>query len=164
MVTSIKELTRYGFTGFKTVSELRNNLAVLPKQKGVYIVINPLPGSKNFLTKGTGGHFKGKDPNVFVEELNAKWVMNSPVVYIGQAGGGSSAATLQKRIKQYLDFGNGKAIGHYGGRFIWQISHNKDLIIAWKTLDNENPSVVETELLTSFRRHYNALPFANLRM
>ncbi len=164
MFTSKENLIKHGFTGFKTINELCKDSTILPKQKGVYVVINPLPSSKDFLKVGTGGHFKAKNPNISVEELNAKWVSDAIVVYIGQAGGNGSAATLQKRIKQYLDFGKGKAIGHYGGRLIWQIKHSKDLLIAWKALDKEDSCAVETKLLTDFKEHYGVLPFANMRM
>lgn len=69
-----------------------------------------------FLSHGTGGFFKGKDPNVSITELETNWVENTCVVYIGKAG-----TTLQKRLNQYLKFGNGQNIGHWGGRYIWQI-------------------------------------------
>lgn len=38
------------------------------------------------------------------------------MVYIGKAG-----TTLRKRLNQYLKFGNRQNIGHWGGRYIWQI-------------------------------------------
>ena len=34
-----------------------------------------------------------------MDELSKNWVENSFVVYIGQAGGNGSAATLRKRLK-----------------------------------------------------------------
>ena len=39
-----------------------------------------------FLSRGTGGFFKGKDPNVSITELETNWVENTCVVYIGKAG------------------------------------------------------------------------------
>jgi len=164
MFATKENLVKYGFTGFKAINELGRDVTILPKQRGVYVIVNPISALKGFLKEGTGGHFKGKNPNVSVEELDTNWVKDAIVVYIGQAGGKGSAATLQGRIRQYLDFGKGKPVGHYGGRLIWQISHSKDLLVAWKVTLNEDPSTVETQLLNEFKESYNMLPFANLRM
>jgi hypothetical protein len=90
--------------------------------------------------------------------------MNSHLIYIGQAGGNGSANTLNKRIRQYINFGNGKNVGHYGGRFIWQIKDNHQLIFAWKEVPNDNPSVIEKQLLMDYINHYRMFPFANLKM
>lgn len=121
-LTKIKEA---GFTGFKTVAQLWNDNSNIPNEKGVYLIINPDCTKNHFTIKGVGGFFKGKDPNLSVNDLKANWVDDCYVLYIGQAGGNGSAATLKKRLKQYLDFGKGKPVGHYGGRLIWQLSHHQ---------------------------------------
>jgi hypothetical protein len=82
-----------------------------------------------------------------LEELSKNWVENSFVVYVGQAGGNDSAATLRKRLKQYLDFGKGKPVGHYGGRLIWQIQHHPEILIAWKVLTKDDPKIIERKLI-----------------
>lgn len=56
-----------------------------------------------FLDKGSGGYFKGTDPNVAIKILQEKWVYNTPVLYIGKAGGEGKEATLRSRILQYLN-------------------------------------------------------------
>jgi len=122
--------------------------SLIPSKKGVYFVLYPSIGETYFLTVGTGGHFKGKNPNVTVQMLKNNWIENTVVIYIGQAGRGTSSATLRSRIRQYLRFGMGNPVGHYGGRLIWQISDSKNLLLCWKPLFAEDPREVEKELIS----------------
>ena len=110
---------------------------------------------------GTGGHFKRKDPNVSIDVLKLNWV-DSLVVYIGQAGGGASNATLNSRLKQYFRFGQGKNAAHYGGRYIWQLENSEDLIVCWKPLPNDDSRTMERQLIKSFKNEFSKRPFANL--
>lgn len=158
-LASIKEA---GFTGFKTVEQLWNDYSVIPDERGVYLILNPDCTMKQFLSKGVGGYFKGKDPNLSVPQLTSNWVDNSHVLYIGQAGGNGSSATLRKRLRQYLEFGRGKPVGHYGGRLIWQLFHHKELIVVWKILKDSNPRDEEGWFLREYLNYYTKLPFANL--
>jgi hypothetical protein len=162
MYKSIDTIKAAGFIGFKSITELWKDHSEIPNEKGVYLIINPESESKRFLNKGVGGFFKQKNPNVSLEELLKNWVDNSFVVYIGQAGRNGSAATLRKRLKQYLDFGQGKPVGHYGGRLIWQIQHHSELLIAWKVLKNDDPKIIERQLINDFVNNYGKMPFANL--
>ena len=162
MFQNIESIKEAGFAGFKSVSNLWNDHSTIPNEKGVYLIINPKCETKKFLPKGVGGFFKEKDPNVSMEVLANNWVENSCVVYIGQAGGNGSAATLRKRLKQYLDFGKGKPVGHYGGRLIWQLENNSELLIAWKVLKNDDPKIIERQLINDFADNYGRMPFANL--
>src|SRR5258705_9046088 len=100
---SIKELELNGYSGFINVSDLTADSSNIPKQKGVYLVLD-LNGSPYFVKKGSGGYFKGNEPNVPIFELDKKWVLNTIVLYIGLAGKNGSYATLNSRLKQYLRF------------------------------------------------------------
>ena len=136
---TIDDLKKAGFEGFCSVEKLREGLS------GILLEV------------GTGGLFKGKNPNVAVSELKSNWVDGTCVVYIGKA------TTLSKRISQYLKFGNGKSIGHWGGRLIWQIKDSKDLQICWKPVDAD-PREEEMRLIADFKRQYGGKrPFANLK-
>ena len=150
-----------GFIGFKTIDYLNNDYNIIPQRMGVYFVINQCL-EHSFLTNSVGGHFKGKNPTVNLAILKNNWVDGASVLYIGKAGGLNSNSNLKKRLKQYLLFGQGNPIGHWGGRFIWQLSNNKKLIIAWKELYEVDPRIEEKKLLIEFEKQYNKLPFANL--
>lgn len=118
---NIDEIKKAGFTGFKKMSELFIDSSSIPRLKGVYLVLNPNYEKAEYLQIGTGGHFKGKNPNISYEELKSNWVDNSLVVYIGKAGSENSSATLNSRLRQYFGFGQRRNIEHWGGRLIWQL-------------------------------------------
>ena len=158
----IDEIRKAGFMGFKKVSELFVDTSLIPKEKGVYLVLNPNLKSPIFLQTGTGGYFKGKNPNVPIDELKLNWVDNSLVVYIGKAGKDGSQATLQSRLRQYLHFGQGRNVGHWGGRLIWQLKNSAELIVCWKTLLISDPRTVEAQLIRQFVSEFTKRPFANL--
>lgn len=153
---TIEHLKETGFVGFVPVAELWDGaLRMIPDVPGVYVVCRVSDEAPVFLETGTGGHFKGKDPNVAVEELAANWVDGTPVVYIGKA------TSLRKRISQYIRFGQGKPVGHWGGRYIWQLADASELLFCWREVDGD-PDAVETELICAFREAYGSRPFANL--
>lgn len=158
----ISEMRSFGFLGFEEIQSLMNNNCTnVPDRKGIYFVLrNEEP--VEFLVNSVGGHFKGKNPTVDIEKLKMNWVDNTLVVYIGQTGGGPSDATLSKRMKQYMKFGQGQPVGHWGGRYIWQLKDNRKLKICWKSLPNDDPREIEKNLIQQFENHYNKKPFANI--
>ena len=158
----IDEIKKTGFTGFITMKQLFLDSSVLPVIKGVYMVLNLDKNSPEFLQVGSGGHFKGKNPNVSMGELKTNWVENTIVVYIGKAGKYGSAATLRSRFRQYLGFGQGRNVGHWGGRLIWQLKNSNDLVVCWKALQSEDPRMLEANLLQKFISQFSKRPFANL--
>lgn len=158
----IEKIKSFGFKGFKSINSLIIDNSTIPKQKGVYLIIRNDKKAPDFSIEGTGGFFKGKDPNISSEELQENWISDCKVIYVGKAGGENKKATLQTRLKQYLKFGQGKNIGHYGGRMIWQLSDAQDLIVCWKELPNDEPSFVEGKLINIFKEKYGKRPFANL--
>lgn len=161
--TGITTAKSHGFVGFKSICDLRaTKLDDIPKEPGVYLILRPVTTPPVFLPVNKGGHFKGKDPTVEIQVLNAKWVKGSIAVYVGKAGGDSSA-TLRSRLAQYLRFGEGKPVGHWGGRYIWQLGDCESLLVCWKVLDSESPLAVEQQMLDAFCRAHGQLPFANCR-
>ncbi|GAA4465491.1 hypothetical protein GCM10023093_17780 [Nemorincola caseinilytica] len=160
--SSIDDIKAYGFIGFKTVADLILDSSCLPNQMGVYFVLHMGKKPPMYLPVGSGGHFKGKDPNVSTDVLRANWIANTHVVYIGKAGGTGRSATIKSRLKQYLNFGQGKNVGHWGGRLIWQLSTHRDLVICWKSLMTQEPRDVEEQLLRMFIKNHGSRPFANL--
>ena len=157
-------LKTLGFEGFKSMSELMAGAkSQIPYQMGVYVILRESNSEPIFMEEGTGGFFKGKNPNVSLSELRSKWVDGTSIVYIGKAGGMGSSATLNKRLGQYLRFGQGANVGHWGGRYIWQLKDSRDLVVCWKILSSEEPREMEQKMIEEFKsKHSRMRPFANL--
>lgn len=154
-------LKNFGFKGFIKIQQAIDDKKLIPEEKGVYIIYKE-ESEPSFTTVGTGGFFNGKDPNVSKEILVENWVEETPVLYIGKAGGLDSRATLQSRLNQYFNFGQGKKVGHWGGRFIWQIKNPYQLKVCWLPTPNHNPREVEKALILFFILEFEKRPFANL--
>lgn len=153
----IDKLQNEGFKGFMTVGQLMANTKVVNEGRGVYLVLYAGEDTPQFLAKGTGGRFNDKDPNVGIPKLEANWICGEHVVYIGKGN------DLSKRLSQYMRFGQGNKVGHWGGRFIWQLKDSKDLIVCWKPTDVD-PRVVESNMIQDFKEsHQGRRPFANLQ-
>jgi len=136
----------------------------IPRSPGVYLIVNAegaAATTPDFVTRGTGGAFKGKDPNVPIDVLQKKWVTGTRVLYIGKAGG--RTATLASRLRAYLRFGEGVPVAHWGGRFIWQLPQPSELLVYWMELGQASPRAVELQMLQRFEQQFGRLPFANLR-
>lgn len=153
----IAQFKEDGFEGFIPVSILRDATSILPEVAGVYVVIRKTNTVPQFLEKGTGGFFKGKNPNVSIEVLNENYVADSSTVYIGKA------TNLRKRVGQLLSFGAGAAVGHWGGRFLWQLADADDLIVAWKATPGCDPRTIEAQMIHNFVSLHGKRPFANLK-
>jgi len=152
----LDEFKKTGFTGFRKMGDLFFDSSMIPEGQGVYLVLNADNRPAEFMAEGTGGYFKGKNPNVSIDELRGNWVDNTKVVYIGKA------TSLRSRLRQYFGFGQGRNVGHYGGRLIWQLKYSRDLVVCWKTLITD-PREYEAELIRQFVSVYGRRPFANLK-
>lgn len=152
---NIESLPSKGFNGGITIANLKKSCSTLPDVPGIYLITRQSNQDVSFLEVGTGGHFKGKNPNVTIHELQENWVKDAVVVYIGKA------TSLKSRLNQYMKFGSGKNIGHWGGRYIWQISNADDLLVWWMPINN--PREIEKEMISDFKKEYGVRPFANLQ-
>jgi hypothetical protein len=92
---NIGAIKESGFLGFVKLEQLFVNGSLIPDIKGVYMILSINNKPTEFLDIGTGGHFKGKNPNISLPELRHIWVEETLVVYIGKAGGDDSKATLR---------------------------------------------------------------------
>ena len=148
-----QHLKDLGFTGFVPLRPLVAKSNLVPDVPGVYAVT--LAGQQPaFLTRSVGGRFKGKDPTVAVDRLQDKWIDGSETVYIGRA------SRLRDRLGLFARFGRGDAVGHWGGRFLWQLAAFEELQVCWHL--DADPAMAERELLDAFEAGFGALPFANL--
>jgi hypothetical protein len=86
---SIDDIRQNGFQGFTTVCALQTSrCSEVPDEPGVYLILRSNMALPDFLSESAGGHFKGKNPTVAVDELRSKWVENAIVLNIGKAGPG----------------------------------------------------------------------------
>jgi hypothetical protein len=150
-----RALKRTGFGGWVTFEELAKLLATVPQTGGVYIVVQAAKSQPRFLRSNPGGRFKGQDPTVAADALKANWVEGAEVVYVGKAN------NLRQRLRQFVRFGEGKPIGHWGGRLIWQLGGSAELLVAWRETPGQVPKEVETQMLAEFRKANGKPPFAN---
>ena len=153
-----------GFEGFFTVGQLHaEGCKGLPNGPGVYAIVRESLDRPEFLTKSVGPIYRGKDPTRPVDELMQRWVPGAQVLYLGRARGPGVRSLLRQRVKRYLRFGHGRVVGHWGGRFVWQLHDHAALRVAWKSTGVEDPAQFEARLQARFSDHYGVLPFANLR-
>jgi hypothetical protein len=148
-----QHLTDMGFVGFVPLRALLPRCADVPDLPGVYAVVLDT-GPAAFLARSVGGRFKGKDPTVPIHAVEAKWVDDTETVYIGRA------SRLRERLSLLARFGRGDAVGHWGGRYLWQLAALDDLRVCWRLASDAVKA--EHELLDSFEATMGALPFANL--
>lgn len=148
-------LERAGFVGFERVGDLRaSRCGVVPTSSGVYCVLRTGRGVPVFLPATTGGRFKGWDKTLPVELLVPRWIAGSSVVYIGKA------TSLRSRLRQLVDYGGGKPVGHQGGYPLWQLPDSDSLLVAW--LAEPAFTTLENHLLDAFVAAYGGrLPYAN---
>lgn len=158
--TTRHELQRLGFQGFVRFAEL--SASDVPAAAGVYAVVRTHVTPPAFLEVSRGGHFKGRDPSVPVEVLRAAWVEGVETVYLGKAtAGGGGRRGLRKRLDEYRRFGQGQPVGHWGGRYIWQLEDSGSLVVGWLETSPEDPGDVESRLIADFIAVTGARPFAN---
>jgi hypothetical protein len=138
------------------------HLSSVPHAEGTYKVYLP-EGFKMVIREKSDATKFLKQPPYDVELLSAKWKRickyNEPdnnVVYIGKAD------DLQKRTRQFLRFSIGLDVNHAGGRALWQLENNKQLLFEYTV--EENCREKEKQMIEDFmNRHGGEKPFANIQ-
>lgn len=138
-----------GFVPLRTLDP-----ATVPAGSGVYVVFAPEDFEFLVLDGSSAGHFKDKDPTVDPELLLKRWISETRIIYIGKA------TSLRSRLRQFRDFGNGRPVGHWGGRYLWQLDASHRLLVAWRTVDDFARE--ESSMLAAFVTAFGRLPFANI--
>lgn len=137
----------------------RTKCAAVPNKPGVYVVLFPTQRRPAFLDKSVGGWLKKKNPSDPATFIRQNWIERATIVYIGKGDGKKG---LQQRLCEFMNFGLGKAVGHRGGRLIWHLQNNRQLLVRWLVTPDENPAVVEKRMIATFRHKMGGRPFANL--
>lgn len=153
------DLEALGFEGWCTWAALRKaHFAAVPAVPAVYVIYRAAAAAPSFLGVNPGGRFKDKDPSVPLDVLTSSWVPGAHVVYIGKAD------VADRRLKQFARFGAGEPVGHWGGRYIWQLSDSDELLVAWHEISwVEQARQYEKRLLDRFGELHGVVrPFANL--
>jgi hypothetical protein len=154
-------LATAGFVGFVPFAALLE--ADVPREPGVYIVIRPSELAPDFLSTSPAGWFKGTDPSVPIDVLQAAWVSGTSVVYIGKANAGSAGRRgLRRRLGEFRRFGVGEPIPHRGGRRIWQLADHADLLVGWKVTTDGEARPTERAMIAQFEAAHGKRPFANV--
>lgn len=154
-----QEVAELKLNGCATVRELKESCSNIPDCKGVYFVLRDVDaGRPKIKPQSPVEMHKGKPLAYPVTRLNAKWVDNTTIMYIGKTD-----SSLRQRIRTYMNFGKGKDSPHRGGRAIWQLPDADNLVIGWRiTPPDESAREIENTLILDFcSRHDGKLPFAN---
>lgn len=148
-----------GFRGWLTWHALRtSDFGAVTGGPAAYVVYRTDDAAPLFLRANPGGRFKGKDPSAPPPALNGNWVAGAHVVYIGKAD------IADRRLRQFARFGDGEPVGHWGGRYIWQLADSAELLVAWHAIFwAEHARDYERRLLARFSELFGGRrPFANL--
>lgn len=158
---NLKDLHDLGFVGGLTVGTLRQDLSNVPDVPAVYALVRASTLAPVFLSQNSGRVGRRGDPSVALDVLEANWIDNAEVIYIGKASLRRDRTALRKRLREYIRFGEGRADNHWGGRLVWQLGDAANLVVYWKP--HPAPRRYESELLGEFRkRNGDRRPFANL--
>jgi hypothetical protein len=144
-----------------TIRELQHtNCRDVPIGKGVYLIIRHSLNRPEFLRKSVGGWYKKLDPSYPLKFVVSQWVDGACLLYVGKANGKKG---IRQRLRQFIQFGLGKPVGHRGGRLIWHLKDYPDMLVHWLETAWRDPDQVETTLIKAFRKVHGRRPFANLQ-
>jgi hypothetical protein len=138
------------------------HLSSVPHAEGTYKVYLP-EGFKMVIRDISDATKFTEQPPYDIGFLSEKWEkickFNEPdnnVVYIGKAN------DLRNRTEQFIKFSIGLAVNHAGGRALWQLENNKQLLFEYKI--EKNCREKEKQMIEDFmNRHGGEKPFANIQ-
>lgn len=157
-----ESLRERGFEGFAPFQDLL--LSKVPAGPGIYTVLRSAGQGHEALDSSIGGHFNGKNPTADPRTLHLRLNLPTALLYVGKVDSGSRGVRgLRARITELARFGNGEPVGHWGGRYLWQLSNSPALRIGWLPVDGTTAREAESGYFEEFLALHGQLPFANLR-
>lgn len=133
-----------------------NGCKSIPEEPGIYWILSP--EGMPILFREQPYHSKSRLYPVPKLYKKFEGCTEHRTLYIGKAAGKHG---LRQRLKQYIDYGQGKGNVHRGGRAIWQIEHSGLLLLAYEIC--EHPEVREHQLLLEYQKKNGTYPLANWR-
>lgn len=160
---------------FRSIHEWRDELEIegklvsIEESSGIYLIrmpdnfkldIRPCTDAIDF--------YKEQSMLYEVARLKAKWEtichgeVDKKIIYIGKADkNNKSKRHIRKRVTELIRYGYGECDNHRGGRAIWQLKNNKELLL--EVIYCENPREKERELLIDYHNKCGEYPFANFK-
>jgi hypothetical protein len=162
-MSAAEQLDGISLNGFSEAISIRDlcetRCSSVPRLSGIYLIVRNSDLPPDFLNESSGGWFKGLNPSDPLELLSQHWVECAHIVYIGKGDGQDG---LKGRLRQLIDFGCGRPIGHRGGRFLWHLRDSADMLVRWRTCV-AGTEQAETDAIANFKAaHEGKRPFANL--
>ena len=156
-------LAAEGFVGFLTIGQLhRSGCLEVPDACGVYVVVRRGEAPYRLLRRSQAPAWRGEDPTRPVDELTARLLEGTDLLYVNAAPGSGVRHRLRQRLKRFLRFGHGSVVGHWSGRTIWQLAESSRLVLAWRPCEaGEEARAYADALLRRFEAVHHARPFAN---
>ena len=154
-----------------SIKELYENYDIISKESGIYLVECP----ENF--KAVFSDYPERELKIkkyfYAADLTDKYnrTLNNKILYIGKADIRKNGHALNERIEELIRYGYGEVPNHKGGKVIWQIQNNEQLLVCWETLDEINrkwnkafdtAKSAERALIDYFYNKYNEYPLANM--
>ncbi|MEG0157162.1 MAG: hypothetical protein RR472_04835 [Anaerovoracaceae bacterium] len=87
-----------------------------------------------------------------INKLSGATEEEQRLLYVGNSG------NLRRRIKQLIKYGYNKGDNHEGGKHIWCIENNKDLIVTFEECENYKER--KKEELENYMDRNGSFPFA----
>jgi len=129
--------------------------ANVPQQGGIYFVCVPEGFTVTILEHTTAITEHGGDTLLYAAGmLREKYQRGDKrILYIGKGD------VLNMRIRQLVRYAYGEVNNHRGGRALWQVEGNKQLVVGWFAC--EDAAAWESNLLHQYQAAHCTLPLAN---
>lgn len=140
-----------------TLGELiQSNCSNIPEEPGVYWILAPEGFPIRFHQRPY--HPRAKLYPVETLQNKLKDCSKRNILYIGKA---QCKRGLRQRVRQYMNYGQGKSNIHQGGRAVWQIEDPEFLLLGYEVCHQAD--VRERQLLSEYRAQNFSYPLANWR-